>query len=161
MRYAILLALLVSIFTVSCDKKNETLPQTSGDYIVFGWFGGLCSENCVDIYKIEGGLLYKNTSTTYPSGDGSIPYSGTFEEQSNMKYVSVKDLKSKVPDDLWLQTNTTFGMPNAYDQGGYYVELFSDDILSNWVIDTDPVNLPNWLNPFASELFDAQQALAD
>ena len=121
------------------------------DYIIFGHFYGECwGEECVEIFKIENENLYEDTTDHYPFGNA--PYDGMYVPLSSAKYELVKDLVTHVPNQLLNETDTIIGIPDAYDQGGYYLELEEAGNVRFWMIDSDTGNIPGYLHAFTDTL---------
>jgi hypothetical protein len=149
----LLFALTIAFFT-GC-KIDEPLPAgdddpTEYDFVVFGKYNGMCAgDNCVEVFKMENGNLYEDTSNLYP-GDG--PYQGTYVQMPAAKYDLVKNLLNQIPSQLLNEPNGTFGIPDAYDQGGFIVEVKENGTLKHWRIDTNPSAIPAYLAPFNTTL---------
>ena len=150
----IVIASIILLGLFSNCKKDEDCheqPDPESDYIIFGHFYGMCfGETCVEIYKIENENLYEDTADHYPSGNAS--YDGIYVPLSSAKYELVKDLENYVPGQLLNENDTIIGIPDAYDQGGYYLELKASGSTRFWLIDSDTGNTPNYLHAFTDTL---------
>ena len=145
--YYFLVLSLVGLL-VGCDDSSTDLEkaQNAEDYLIFGSFAGFCQgEACIEIFKIENGRLYEDGSDNYPSYD-RLPYRGEFKLLPEEKYELVKDLTDNFPGRLTDEISLVLGMPDAYDQGGIYVEIKRDDTIQYWVLDRDKENVPEYLH---------------
>lgn len=134
----------------NCKEDNGINSPYDNSYIVFGSYFGMCSgESCIEIFKIDNGALYEDTTDIYP-----IPqlYEGKFVQLPQSKYNMVKDIITKVPKQLLSDTNTIFGIPDAHDQGGIYLELKVDGKRRFWMMDTYTNRLPEYLRIFSNTL---------
>ncbi len=123
--------------TSCCDK-----PVTPKDYIIFGDFYGMCAGSfCVDYYKIENGVLYKDQLDEYPIGSINHQFN-TYNTPYNS---SILDICSELPTGIYAEGESV-GMPDAYDQGGLYVEISNSGNIQNWKIDKDDANVPAYLH---------------
>lgn len=139
---------VVGLFT-NC-KKECSCEQQQDDFIVFGKYYGMCAgEDCVEIFKIENGVLYEDSTDIYPNDS---PYSGNYSALPSAKYDLVKDLSSHIPAQLFNEPNEYIGIPDAYDQGGYVLELKENGTVRYWRIDTDTSNTPAYLHAFTDTL---------
>jgi len=131
-------AAIITVLLTACNTQN---PQQA-DYIMFGDFYGMCGgPSCVDYYKIEGGTLYKDELNEYPGNNPNhqfIAYTNAYNTQ-------ILHLGSLVPTGLYSES-TTIGMPDAYDQGGFYIEIHKDGNTQHWLIDRDSANVPTYLH---------------
>ncbi len=141
--------LLLGLFS-NC-KKDCSSPQPDTGYFIFGHFYGMCfGETCVEIFKIENGALYEDTTDNYPFGDA--PYDGMYVPLSSAQYALISDLMSHVPTQLLSETDKIIGTPDAYDQGGYYFEIKESGNRKYWMIDSDNGNIPAYLHTFTDAL---------
>ncbi|RMG88563.1 MAG: hypothetical protein D6714_00495 [Bacteroidetes bacterium] len=144
--------LFFALFLLHSCQKDESVP-VAGDveYVIFGHFYGECvGEACIEIFKIENGVLYEDTKDNYPSF--SDPYVGEYVALDDAKYQQVKDLPSKIPAELFNETQTVIGQPDAGDWGGYYFEVKEEGVVYHYLIDKATSNLPDYLKPFADVL---------
>ncbi len=107
-------------------------------------------ETCVEIFKLENGNLHEDTTDRYPFGNA--PYNGIYVMRSSEEYDLVKDLINYIPSQLLSENDTTIGIPDAYDQGGYYLEVKEAGESRFWLIDTDKDNLPAYIHAFTDTL---------
>ncbi len=143
--------LLPLLFLFTNCQKDENVPNEAVEYVVFGQFYGECAgEACIEIFKIEDGQLFEDTKDNYPSFVN--PYEGEYILLDDSLYQLVNDLETKVPDELYSETETVIGQPDAGDWGGYYFEIVIDGIQYHYRIDKATNNLPDYLKDFASDL---------
>ena len=152
MKKLMFLLLASGLFFQSC-QKDEPVVTFDTEYVVFGVFAGFCvGEECVEIFKIENGVLYEDQKDNYPSF--SDPYVGEYVQVDDSKYQMVKDLEDFMPDQLLDETETVFGQPDAADQGGYYFEIKRDGVQYHYRFDTFKDSNPDYLHDFLDVLAD-------
>lgn len=134
MKKAIFIAFMI-LAVVSCKKTNFEKV----DSLSFGIAYGFCAGNCATFYKLEGGKIYRDSSTRY-TGPGSIIFHP--EALSKEKYLLAKELKDKFPAYLLKNVDQTFGCPDCTDQGGIHIEVKENDVLRFWHIDTNTSKQP-------------------
>jgi len=139
------LATLAFIILSSCSKNESTAKYFDKNYVVFGSFYGECiGPDCVEIFKIENGVLSEDTSNVYPSGG---VYEGVYIAIPQSKYDLVKKLIYYIPPSLLVEPEGNIGSPDSYDQGGIYLELKVNYSRTYWKIDTDTGAIPHYLIP--------------
>jgi hypothetical protein len=144
MRTSILLIIFIISFGIGCADK----PGTPKDYIIFGDFYGEClGTSCVDYYKIEDGQLYKDQADQYPSTGMSYQ----FNMYNNAYDHAVLDLATEVPNNLYNE-GETIGAPDAYDQGGYYIEVCNNGNIQHWKIDKNNQDVPVYLHAICDSM---------
>lgn len=143
-----LLLLLMITFSGSCSKKEVQIPiDTSTDFVVFGRFYGFCGgESCIEIFKIQNNELFEDSNDTYPKWDDF--YVGNFQALSVEKYEMVSYLMVDFPTALLTDTNTVFGMPDASDGGGLYLEYHIGGVHKFWIFDQFQSNVPTQYHAF-------------
>lgn len=145
-----IITIILCICMVSCSKNEPTGTYFDRNYVVFGSFFGMCGGyNCVEIFKIENGTLYEDTSDIYPSGN---LYEGVFFNKPQTKYEIVKKMINYIPPSLLQENQGNIGTPDAYDQGGLYLELKVNYERKFWKIDNDTGNIPHYLIPLTDTL---------
>ena len=140
------------VMLVSCDDDSDTGNGeiTADDTFIFGHFYGECfGENCVEIFKIENGMLYEDTKDLYPNGM-SADYDWTLLEES--KYQLVRSFPDLFPNELLEESEVTIGQPDAGDWGGYVIGKNIDNELRMWLIDTMDDNIPDYLHEYNDEI---------
>jgi hypothetical protein len=129
---------LLSLLLLGCNCSNES----KADYVVFGDYYGMCGSNCVHYYKIENGRLYKDALMEYPSTEGPTHqfnlYTGPYQ-------TSVLDLMAELPANIYNEPGT-IGIPDAYDQGGLYIEVSTQGDINRWMIDKNNLEVPVYLH---------------
>jgi hypothetical protein len=132
----LLILALVTIFWGCSDK-----PEAKGDFLIFGDYYGMCGgDGCIDYYKIENGNIYKDLLNEYPSDN----INHHFNVYNGPYSMAILDLQNEIPNNIYNEENT-LGMPDAYDQGGYYLEVCKNGIITNWRIDKNNQDIPNYL----------------
>lgn len=144
----LLVLLLLSFCLISC--KDDDVVET--DYLIFGHFYGECvQESCILMYKVEETRVLADTRQEYPNQQ--MPYAGNFtEELSNSDFQIAKDLVDEIPEELFDETETIIGQPDAADQGGLYLEYNFDGERRYWYIDQNKGFLPQYLHGFIDEI---------
>ncbi len=151
---ALIIFLFFTVICAGCRKEKISKK----DVVVFGTFYGECAgEQCIEIFKLENEKLYEDSIDKYPNS--SAAYNGNFNGLSNSKYNLVKDIVSKIPDSLYLETEHVIGQPDAGDWGGIYFEINKNDKQYYWLIDTQTRNLPKYLHSFSEEIMEAVSKL--
>ena len=141
----------------SC-KKDPIAKTISYDYLIFGTIYGECGgPDCVTLYKLENGKLYKNNNRTYPKL--TQQYAGVYTELSQDKFNYVKDLPDYFPEDFLKQSEQFIGCPDCVDQGGYFVEFGKGDYRKNWMVDMSTANIPKTLHTFIDKLREKMELL--
>jgi len=140
MRMLFILAITASaILPVACDREQE---PSALDYMVFGTFYGECvGEQCVEIYRLEDGHLYEDTTDTYPGSQA--PLGGDYDELSPALYDAVKDMIGPLPAGLRDTAATVIGQPDAGDWGGAYLEWKEGSFHRFWLLDLHLGNVPS------------------
>lgn len=136
--------LLFSLISViSCKNETPGTVYFDRNYAVFGCFYGECAgPNCIEIFKIENGILYEDSSDVYPS---DVLFEGDYHPRSQQEYDMVKKLTLYAPPDLLAEPQGNIGAPDSHDQGGIYFELKVNYQRKFWKIDTDTAAIPRYL----------------
>ncbi len=144
-----LLSILLLSFCLFSCKEDEVIET---DYLIFGHFYGECiGESCVLMYKVEETRVLEDTVADYPNQQ--MTYSGNFNvELSNTDFELASELIDLVPEELFEETNTIIGQPDAADQGGLYLEYNFEGERRYWYIDQNKGFLPQYLHPFIDEI---------
>ena len=161
-RYFALLILIVA--SVSCDSgptSTDVEPKTDADYILFGHFYGLClGETCIETYKLTDSKLFEDTVDHY-GGGGKEPYPGKYVLLADSLFQKVKGLKDHIPEELVAGGSKAFGMPDAGDGGGIYVERSENGIVQQWWIDNHRQSMPDYLYPFVQRIRESIDLLSE
>jgi hypothetical protein len=147
---AFTLTLLLAL-TWRCERENPepVLSQSTAvvERLVFGSYHGFCSgEDCADYYLLERGLLYVDRDVTKRK---PFPVTGKWEALPKEQYALAAPLLSSLPKEIWRSEQDIYGAPDAYDQGGYYLEVqLSDGTHRSWSLDTEYEALPDFLQRY-------------
>jgi len=143
---------VVMIFCMlSCHKRT-----LESDYLVFGKYCGECVGECIVIYKLQDGNLYKMIRPDYMySKEGDYKYKQLTDEN----YQLVKDLYDEFPSELWKMNEGNIGIPDAYDQCGYVISLSKDGVTKVWYIDTNEKAIPAFLHDYMDKIENSIQIL--
>jgi hypothetical protein len=129
------------------DKDDKNDPASTGPYLVFGSYYGMCEgDGCVSFFQLRDGKLYADKKHQYPV-NGTL-HSGDYEALSDDKYQQVKDLVDKVPHELLSESSTSIGCPDCADGGGIYIEVNSAEGKRFWYIDNNDRETPEYLHDF-------------
>jgi hypothetical protein len=155
MRYALFLLLLTAAVSFpGCEDECDCAGTGNFEYMIFGHFYGECAgEGCVEIFKIENGKLYEDSTDVYPNG--TTAYQGQFYALPDAKYQLVKDLVDDFPNELYDETEHVIGMPDAGDWGGIYVEIKHANAPAQsgfWLLDQMESNMPEAYNIFVDQI---------
>lgn len=157
-----LLLAIPFIIITSCDKEENSIPDTpdmGADYFIFGRYYGEClGSECVQIFLLQDGKLYEDTTDQYP-GIGLLPYGGAYILLSDALYETVADVPAAVPAALYSDSINVFGCPDCHDQGGFLIQLQQDDTVQFFVIDTDTSAIPSYLYDITEMLQEKISAL--
>jgi hypothetical protein len=138
---------------------NGGKPQADSNYIIFGHFYALClGESCIEAFKLTDSQLLEDTTDVYPY----------VREETDRKYVRLHDsllikvrgLLNEIPTELQTAESAQFGMPDAGDGGGYYLEWSRNGKKNFWVLDTYKPTNPVYFRPFVEKMEDALHMLA-
>ena len=129
--------LFIATVLLGCDgnEAGKTEPNVvTVDYLVFGWYHGECGgERCKEIFKLTENKVYEDKSDSYPLQiDESY---AAFEELSDQLFDEVKELRTQFPAALLRIEDTVIGQPDAYDQGGLYIEVSINGEKKYWNTD--------------------------
>ncbi|MEM1217852.1 MAG: hypothetical protein AAGH79_03035 [Bacteroidota bacterium] len=153
---------------MACSKDfPEPLPpaeepsktNSEDDYMLFGYFRGLCGgEECIEIFKLTDTELFELVDDPYPNTD-DFPLSSDLTILDQSLYDQVAYLRDLVPQELIDAEESTFGIPDAYDQGGFVIEWNDDGQTGLWVMDTDSNAIPDYLHELATGIYEAVQII--
>jgi hypothetical protein len=154
---SILLFLLLGLLCVSCDR--DEVCQDS-DYIEFGQYYGFCvGEKCIEIFRLDNANLYEDTTDIYPSE--TLNDDRKFVSLSSQKFDQAKDLKKNFPQQLLNESKVTFGIPDAYDQGGRYLRYKSGEVNRVWLFDNNLGEVPVYLHSYLNEVVRVKELLSE
>ena len=148
------LLLFCSLVIWHCEKKvptAETPDPAAIERLVVGQFHGFCmGPACIENYLLEGGKMYGDKKDVYSK---PFPYEGDWTERPAADYAVAAPLLTSFPAALWQADQDTFGIPDAYDQGGYFIEARrADGTHRAWRLDTNPDALPEAIRPFSAQV---------
>ncbi|PWJ42547.1 hypothetical protein [Sediminitomix flava] len=152
----------ISLFACDLDDDDNEIelfgPSEEGSTLIFGHFFGFCiGESCIEIFKLQNGLLFEDSLDLYPNS--SSPYDGEYTVLSNEKYQIANDLFLSFPTELLDETDTIIGAPDAADGGGIYIEVIQGGKRRYWLIDQMKNNIPEYLHPFIDDVNNTIQQL--
>lgn len=155
MKNIYLLLSLILVISFACNRSENSLEAEPQSFFIFGHYYGFCGgEGCVEIFKIEDeSILFEDITDKYPR---DTLYTGTFKKLSIHQFYEVKDLASFLPEQLESIKDTVFGMPDAYDQGGLFIERKTGSgAHAFWHLDQDKSNIPEYLHDFHDKVNEA------
>ena len=148
-----LFLLFIIPFILGSSCETSPLPPAT-DYIIFGDFYGECvGPKCVNIYKIRDGEIFQDITHIYPSRNSF--YSGEWIKLPNAMLNFVNDSINNIPAELIADKSAVIGEPDSHDQGGFYLEVYSNGDQRYhmlWHIDKDFNNVPNYLHNYLRTL---------
>jgi hypothetical protein len=150
MRKSTLLLTIIIILFSAC-QKNALSPenQLTDGYLIVGIYHGECVGNCFKAYKIDDSGVYKAVNVKYFTG----PLKDLqWEKLNNQDTQAFENLRNDFPSQLYTVPENYIGMPDAHDQGGWYIETSVDGEKKYWQIDTVVERLPNYLKPYVEKL---------
>ena len=150
--------LLLAVFSISLFScQEEVVHPYEGDYLVFGNFYGECLEECVSTFRLEENRLIKDTQAQ------RIGQSVNFEKNpqvlSQDNFELAQELLTIFPSQLLTESDSTFGCPDCYDQGGLYIEYQQGDEQGVWIIDQTQEDVPAYLHEFMDRVNETIQLL--
>lgn len=153
-RITLFLILLISVTFWQCEKnlpKAETPHAADIERLIIGHYYGMCiGPTCIENYLLEDGKLYVDSKNEYGK---EFPYIGDWTERPAADYAIAAPLLESFPTEIWQADQQTFGIPDAYDQGGFFIEAkHKDGTHRAWNLDTNRDALPEYLRPFAEQL---------
>ncbi len=137
---------ITAIFLALCSKVALRV-QSPLDYLIFGHFyGETVGEDCIEIYKLTDQGLYKDVSDSY------LVTEFDFSPMGMDQFDVARKLKQALPSLLMNSTESSFGCPDCYDQGGMYIEISTNGESRSWCIDQDKRMVPGYLHFFMDEV---------
>lgn len=139
----------------SCSKENSagkaflTKDQSQKNSFVFGYYY-LFRLPYANVYKLEDKQVFADAVDSYYE---QLVFSA--QPLSYEKYTIAKQIEERFPAFLESNTDSTYGMPNAYDQGIIHLEKTSNGVKRSWIIDPDTANLPGQLKTYISSINEA------
>jgi hypothetical protein len=125
------LLFLALLLAFGCTRESE-----SDDYFIFGTAYGMCTGDCVTLFRLEGQNLYPDDNALYPLLSAEdIPFqTGSLPAD---KVALAEALKAQIPAKLLEEPDGNVGCPDCHDQGLYYVKTKTGDMVREWRIDRD------------------------
>lgn len=163
----LLLAISLCYFA-SCEKdEDQILPAppagTSMTEIYFGTYYGMCIGECANIYWLRGEELLRDTISNFYASGLILGDVEAFDQLTEDEFEVANGLIEAFPQEL-VDQPATIGMPDAYDQGGFFIAIADDEAENGyreWAIDTDLDNVPENLHPFLNEIMERVELLMD
>ena len=160
MRAFLSLLLLSTLFYgTACndfDNSAEAGSETEADYLIFGQFYGFCAgPECVTLYRLDSGTISESADREVQDDYADVlnpPYNGDFEPRSQRLFDVAKDLQTTIPTALFDVKESVLGIPDAYDQGGIYLEMSRDGVVYTWRLDNDLESIPAFLRDYATDI---------
>lgn len=158
---SLLLTLSATLFW-HCEKgipePVESNREVTIERFIFGQYRSYCGgTTCVEYYLLEDGVLYVDQDDRRRK---PFPLEGDWLPRPAEEYKLAASLPTDLPADIWLSEHDVFGAPDAYDQGGYYIEvLLSDGVHRSWRLDTEFLALPPFLEPYTRRVAEVLVAL--
>lgn len=146
--------LLLTAFTC----QEDDLSVTSAERLIFGAYNGFCvGDQCLSLYKLEGGTLYKETSLT--NRDLNLPVEGKFDELDDDLYKIAESLIAEFPQRLLDEDKEVYGCPGCHDQTTILVQLETTEKTRFWRLDSDLPAIPKDLQQYVQEIVAVMEKL--
>ena len=153
--YPIYYCFFFLLFFNNCQK--EALPDL--DFLIFGQYCNYCVTECVKIYKIEDGQLFKEQELQHFFEPNTLQFNSPALPES--KFLISQQLIQEFPMQLLDAEEEVFGLPDAHDQCGLFVHYKRGDTDQYWYIDTVEERLPKYLQPYAEQIKKTVQNLEE
>lgn len=158
MKEIVCLFIFFSALFGACSDKEVVSDPPSPDHIIFGHFFGECiGEGCVEIFKLTENELIEDTIDQYPNPTEFNTLDFTISRQD--KHDVVIGLFDKFPNQLFDETAKSFGMPDAGDWGGIYLEALIEGRRDYWILDHSVDNNPSEYHEIVNEIIDAIESI--
>lgn len=148
-----LVFILLAFWYCERDIPQPVQPEADAtiERLIFGRYNSFCSgRDCAEYFMIERGLLYADMD------DGErkpFPVSGDWQPLTKEEHGIAAILLTTLPQEIWRSEHDVFGAPDAYDQGGYYLEVrLSSGVHRSWRLDTEYTALPEFLQTYAKTM---------
>lgn len=149
---------LMAISLLSCTNDDDCcfeLPQDRK--LAFGTYFGFCLGECIHIYKIENEAVFQMATSERVNLTQELDF--VTAALPGDAYETAKPLLENFPDELLAEEETTIGIPDAYDQGGIYLELTEAGVSTKWFLDSNVSALPEYLQAYAQQIKDVTEQL--
>lgn len=160
MKYLKYICVFAFFLILSCGKdEEENLPcQTLvEEHLIFGTYYGECLGNCANFYKIEACQVFEDDMLSYYTSDLKF----MSDPMSLEDYEVAIDASNMFPEELWNELDSVFGIPDAYDQGGIFIQKNQNGEIKSWNLDTNEEVLPEYLAEYASTIKSIIQKLQE
>lgn len=135
----------ISLFGLtSCSNidRNEI------DAIIYGVYTGECYGHCATMYQLEKDrLLVDTTDSFFKSKSNAMIFNGYSLDST--QFQKAKEVINQLPDILLTSNSKSFGSPDAYDQGGIFIQIKSGAKTKSFYIDTELKLIPTELRNYA------------
>jgi hypothetical protein len=151
---AFMLTLLVAL-AWRCERETFQPVRPEADAtierLIFGRYNSFCSgRDCADYFLLEDGLLYADMDDYQRK---PFPVRGDWQALTKEEYGMATVLLTTLPEEIWRSEHDVFGAPDAYDQGGYYLEVsLSSGVHRFWLLDTEYEALPEFLRTYTKTM---------
>lgn len=158
--FYLLLPFFLLVFT-ACDDDNDGSgnPEVVSE-LYFGTFNGECFGNCTTIYWLRNEELRIDTFDFYYGTELMLGDVGAYDLLPDSLYQLTANLRANFPTQLY-DEEPTIGIPDAYDQGGYFIAVPSGSGYRSWQIDTNFNDVPDELEPFLTQVSEVMTALRE
>ena len=148
-KYCLLIVCALSIFSCGTEEEKGLCDSPEGDQLIFGTYYGECIGNCTFLFKIENCEVFEDDMEWFYGEDLKFKP----DALTNDEYLIAEEALNKFPNDLWNeQVDSVFGIPDAYDQGGIFIQKITNGELKSWNLDTNEEVLPTYLAEYAAVL---------
>ena len=133
----------------SCQRPQHI------DYVIYGIYCGECFGHCATMFKVGDGSVWIDTTDSYFKNDRHLRF-GTYKANPDF-YLIAKTAIDSLPAMLLDTSNHTYlyGMPDARDQCGIYVEYGMGKYTRSFFIDTEPehgIDIPTELQRYRERI---------
>lgn len=154
----IMILVMMSTFIAnSCSDDDDAVTRSDSDSrietLIFGRYFGECEGNaCVEIFRLQDGVLQEDMSDEIPFR--GYFFIGDFTDFKGATKIKSDELLSEFPLELLREKSDfhTIGQPNSGDWGNVYLEYKKNDIHKQFVIDNNTNNLPSYLVKYVKKI---------
>ena len=156
MKYLNLILIISLVSITSCNNEEFS---NGIDHFIFGGYAGECVGNCAHFYLVQNGEVYEDDVDYWFGTLADLKFSST--PLSKKKYDAAIALYNVMPRALVELPDSTFGQPDAYDQGGWFIGLREGVNIHNWTIDTNPEVLPDYLQSYREDFIETMAIMKE
>jgi hypothetical protein len=127
--------------------------------LYFGTYYGECGGNCTTIYWARDQELRGDTIDFFYGAELLLGDLGAYPLLPDSLYQLAINLRADFPSQLYDEAET-IGIPDAYDQGGYFIAVPEGSGYRSWQIDTNRDAVPTEMHVFLDRVDDAMSTLA-